>query len=67
MMSDGGGCMCWMMLLLMMMMIMMILMLMMMMMMSVLVNHAKAIVRVRGRACICVRECAGALMSRLLF
>ena len=59
--------MCWMMLRLLMMMMMMIMMLMMMLMMSVLVNHAKAIVRMRGRVCICVRECAGALMSRLLF
>ena len=35
------------------------------MMMSVLANDAEAIVRVRGRAC--VRECAGAFMSGLLF
>ena len=40
---------------------------MMMMMMSVVVNDAEAIVRVRGRACVCVRECAGAFMSGLLF
>ncbi len=38
-----------------------------MMMMSVLVNAAAAIVRVRGRACVSVRECAGAFMSGLLF
>jgi hypothetical protein len=38
----------------------------MIMMMSVLVNDTEAIVRVRGRACVCVRECAGAFMSGLL-
>ncbi len=50
------------------MMIIMIMMIMMMIMiMSVLLNDAEAIVRVRGRACGCVRECAGASMSGLLF
>ena len=37
------------------------------MIMSVLVNDAEAIVRVRGQACVCVRECAGLFMSGLLF
>ena len=37
------------------------------MMISVVVNDAEVTARVRGRACVCVRECAGAFMSGLLF
>ena len=39
----------------------------MILMISVVVNDAEATVRVRCRACVCVRECAGAFMSGLLF
>jgi hypothetical protein len=40
---------------------------MMIIMISIFVNDAEATVRVRGRACVCVREYAGAFMSGLLF